>query len=127
MTNIQFYRSAIDASECVSNAWELVKRNIGLYIGAGVVTVILIGCIPIVNFFLLGPMMGGFSYLVLRDMRNEPVDFGMLFKGFDGDGFDPGNSGDHFPDHSIYGRYCQTHRWANRLKRRFLPIVITAI
>jgi hypothetical protein len=83
MTNIQFYKSAIDASECVSNAWELVKRNIGLYIGAGVVTVILIGCIPIVNFFLLGPMMGGFSYLVLRDMRNEPIDFGMLFKGFE--------------------------------------------
>ena len=83
MTNIEYYKSAIDASACVSNAWELVKRNIGLYIAAGVVTVVLIGCIPIVNFFLLGPMMGGFSYLVLRDMRNEPVDFGMLFKGFE--------------------------------------------
>jgi uncharacterized membrane protein len=27
--------------------------------------------------------MGGFSYIVLRDMRNEPVEFGMLFKGFE--------------------------------------------
>src|SRR6476661_6226306 len=27
--------------------------------------------------------MGGIAYLVLRDMRGEPVDFGMMFKGFE--------------------------------------------
>lgn len=31
----------------------------------------------------MGPVMGGFAYLVLRDMRNEPVDFGTMFKGFE--------------------------------------------
>jgi hypothetical protein len=36
-----------------------------------------------VNFFLVGPMMGGFAFIVLRDLRGEPVDFGMLFKGFE--------------------------------------------
>jgi hypothetical protein len=83
MNNIQFLRGAIDAGACVSQAWELVKRNPGLYVGVGIVTIIFISCIPFVNFFLMGPMMGGFAYLVLRDLRDEPVEFGMLFKGFE--------------------------------------------
>ncbi len=83
MTNINPQRSAIDASACVRNAWELVKRNLGLYIGVGLVTILLISCVPFVNFLLIGPVMGGFSYIVLRDMHDEPLDFGMLFKGFE--------------------------------------------
>ncbi|MEO8573015.1 MAG: hypothetical protein ABI481_03525 [Pyrinomonadaceae bacterium] len=83
MHTVQYQRGAIDAGGCVSQAWELVKRNFGLYIGAGLVVTILISCIPFVNFLLIGPMMGGFAYIVLRDLRDEPVDFGMLFKGFE--------------------------------------------
>lgn len=83
MENIQYRSSAIEASDCVGGAWELVKRNFGLYLGAGLVVIIFISCIPIANFFLLGPMMGGYAYLVLRDLRDEPVDFGMVFKGFE--------------------------------------------
>jgi len=83
MTNIQFQSGAINPGDCIGNAWELVKRNLGLYIGTGLVTILMISCIPLVNFFLLGPMMGGFAYIVLRDMRDEPVEFGMLFKGFE--------------------------------------------
>jgi uncharacterized membrane protein len=83
MENIQYRSGAIDASECISQAWELVKRNLGLYVGGCLVMLILISCIPIVNFFLIGPMFGGWAYLVLRDIRNEPVDFGMIFKGFE--------------------------------------------
>ncbi len=83
MNSLNYRRGAIDASECIGGAWGLVTRNIGLYIGMGIVTMVLIGCIPILNIVLLGPMMGGFAYVVLRDMRDEPVDFGMLFKGFE--------------------------------------------
>jgi hypothetical protein len=83
MKEISFNRGAIEASECFTSAWGLVTRRFGLYIGAGLITVLLISCIPIVNFILMGPMMGGFAYLVLRDMRDEPVDFGMIFKGFE--------------------------------------------
>lgn len=74
---------AISPGDCIGNAWELVKRNLGLYIGMGLITLILIGCIPIINFFLIGPVLAGFYYVVLRDMRDEPVDFGMMFKGFE--------------------------------------------
>lgn len=83
MNNIQHVSGAISAGDCVSGAWNLVTRRFWLYIGLGLITILLISCVPIVNFFLIGPILGGFYYLVLRDMRDEPVDFGMLFKGFD--------------------------------------------
>ena len=83
MENIEFRRGAIDAGDCIGCAWELVKRNLGLYLGAGLLTLILVSCIPCINFVLFGPIIGGFTFIVLRDMRGEPIDFGMLFKGFD--------------------------------------------
>lgn len=81
--HIEFQRSAIDPGDCIGNAWHLVTRNIWMYIGIGLLTLIMIGCIPILNIFLMGPVLGGFYYVVLHDMRDEPVDFGMMFKGFE--------------------------------------------
>ena len=83
MTNLNFNRGAIDASGCIGKAWELVQRRLGMYIGVGLVAWLMISCIPCANLFLFGPVMGGFAYLVLRDLQNEPVEFGMLFKGFE--------------------------------------------
>ncbi len=83
MTDIKYLNGAIDAGGCISSAWNLVTRNFWLYIGLGLLTMLFLGCIPFAGFFLFGPLMGGFYYLVLRDMRDEPVDFGMLFKGFE--------------------------------------------
>lgn len=31
----------------------------------------------------MGPVMGGVYYVALRDMRGDPVEFGMMFKGFE--------------------------------------------
>jgi uncharacterized membrane protein len=83
MTNVKYLSGAIDAGGCISSAWDLVTRNFWMYVGLGLVTMLFIGCVPFVGFFLFGPVLGGFYYLVLRDMRDEPVDFGMLFKGFE--------------------------------------------
>lgn len=83
MNHIEFYRGAISAGDCVSNGWNLVKQNYGMYLGVGLVALILAGCIPCVSLFLAGPIVCGVYYLYLRDMRGEPVDFGMMFKGFD--------------------------------------------
>jgi len=83
MNNVEYVSGAIDAGACVSNAWTLVTRRFWLYIGVGLVTLLLIGCIPFVGTLLFGPVLGGFYYLVLRDMNDEPVDFGMMFKGFE--------------------------------------------
>ena len=83
MTNIQFGPGAISAGECVSNAWEMLKAKYGMYLGISLIAIILTGCIPCVNIFIMGPVMGGVYYVVLRDMRSESVDFGMMFKGFE--------------------------------------------
>jgi uncharacterized membrane protein len=83
MNHIQYQSGAIDAGGCISNAWALVTAKFWLYIGVAFVTILLIGCIPFVGSVLFGPVLGGFYYLVLRDMRGEPVDFGMMFKGFE--------------------------------------------
>jgi uncharacterized membrane protein len=83
MNHIQFYRGAISAGDCVSNGWNLVKQNYGMYLGIGLVALILAGCIPCVSLFLAGPIACGVFYVYLHDMRGEPVDFGMMFKGFE--------------------------------------------
>ncbi|CAN5315779.1 hypothetical protein BH10ACI3_BH10ACI3_29670 [soil metagenome] len=83
MTNLQFVPSAIDAGGCVSNGWELVKRNYGMYLGISLIAMVLAGCIPCISLFLVGPILGGVYFVLLREMQGEPVDFGMMFKGFE--------------------------------------------
>lgn len=83
MNHIEFYRGAISAGDCISNGWNLVKQNYGMYLGIGLVALILAGFIPCVSLFLAGPVLCGVYYVYLRDIRGEPVDFGMMFKGFD--------------------------------------------
>lgn len=83
MNPVQYLSGAINPGDCISGAWTLVTRKLGMYIGLGIVMMLMLGCIPFLNWILFGPVMGGFYYLVLRDMRDEPADFGMLFKGFE--------------------------------------------
>src|SRR4051794_13039567 len=86
MTNLEFNSGAISAGDCIGQGWSLVTRNLGLYIGVnlvGMLMIIIISCIPIVNLFLIAPIMGGLIFIALRDINNEPIDFGMMFKGFE--------------------------------------------
>jgi uncharacterized membrane protein len=83
MTNVQFQRTAIDAGGCVSNGWELVKSNYGMWLGVSLIAMLLAGCIPCISLFLVGPILGGVYYVILRAMNNELVEFGMMFRGFD--------------------------------------------
>lgn len=79
----QFYRSAIDATGCISNAWELVKPNYGMYLGISLLAMVAVSCIPCLNIFLVGPITGGVYFVALQQMRGESVDFSMMFKGFE--------------------------------------------
>jgi uncharacterized membrane protein len=82
MTNLEFQRGAIDAGGCISNGWNMLKENYGLYLGISLIAMVLGGCIPCISLFLVGPIIGGVYYVVLRQMRGEPVEFGMMFQGF---------------------------------------------
>ena len=84
--NPEFNSGAINSGDCIGQGWNLVTRNLGLYIGVtfvGFLLITIVSCIPIVNLFLIAPLMGGLIYIALRDINNEPIDFGMLFKGFE--------------------------------------------
>lgn len=83
MFQTEFYRSAINPGDCISNAWSLVSQNFGLFLGISALGMILAGCIPCVSLFIAGPIVAGIYYVFLRQMRGEPVDFGMMFKGFE--------------------------------------------
>lgn len=86
----EFSPSAINASECVSNGWSLVQTKYWMYFGICLLVILgpaLLSCIPCLNIILVGPLSvaltAGVYYVVLRDMRGEPVDFSMMFKGFE--------------------------------------------
>jgi len=90
MTNIQFQRGAIDAGGCVSNGWSLVKPNYWIFLGMTtllILSILIISCLPFVpilfQIFVVPAVSVGIYYALLRGMRGESVDFGMMFKGFE--------------------------------------------
>lgn len=78
--NVEFRTGVIKPVECVKEAWALIKDQYWLFLGIIIVGVFIGGAVPIV---LSGPMMVGIFICLFRRMRGEPVEFGMLFKGFD--------------------------------------------
>jgi len=78
--NIQFRTGVIKPVECVKEGWALIKDQYWLFLGIVFVGIFVGGAVPIV---LIGPMMVGIYLCFFRRMRGEPVDFGLLFKGFD--------------------------------------------
>lgn len=81
--NIIFYPKAVRASDCVSEGLQLIQPNYWTYVLIGLVAILITACIPCLNYFLVGPIFAGVFYTLLREMRREPVEFGMMFKGFE--------------------------------------------
>lgn len=86
----EFSPRAIDASECVSNGWALVQTKYWTYFAISLLVIfapLALSCIPCLNIILVGPLsvtlLAGVYFVILRDMRGEPVDFSMMFKGFE--------------------------------------------
>ena len=77
---MQFQRGVIAPFECLKEGWAIIKDRYWLFLGITVVAMLLGGVVPIV---LLGPMMCGLYMCLFAKMRNEPFEFGLLFKGFD--------------------------------------------
>ncbi len=78
--NIQFRTGVIKPVECVKEGWALIKDQYWLFLGIVFVGVFVGSAVPLV---LIGSMMVGIYMCFFRRMRGEPVDFGLLFKGFD--------------------------------------------
>ncbi len=83
MNDIQFGIGVMDGSECVSTAWELIKKRYGLYLGVTLLTLVITQWLYCISWLLLGPTFAGLYYIVSRDLNDEPIEFGMMFKGFE--------------------------------------------
>ena len=81
--NIVFNSSAVRAGDCISDGMALIQSKYWLFLGMSVLGVIIGGCIPCVSIFLAGPIMVGIYFALFTEMRNQPVEFGMMFKGFE--------------------------------------------
>lgn len=79
--NIQFKRGAINAVECISKGWEILKPNYFMFFSIGLLILIL-GCIPVVGWIVVGPLMVGIYAGMLVQHRGGKADFGTLFSGF---------------------------------------------
>ena len=77
---IEFRSGVIAPVECIKEGWQLIKDQYWLFLGLTLVAMLVGGAVPVV---IIGPMMIGLYMCLLAKMRGEPVEFGMLFKGFD--------------------------------------------
>ena len=77
---VEFRSGVIAPVECLKEGWQLIKDQYWLFLGITLVAMLVGGAVPVV---LIGPMMVGLYMCLFAKMRGEPVEFGMLFKGFD--------------------------------------------
>ncbi len=73
--------STFDIGACISRGFDLVMNNLGLSVGAAVVAG-LIMIVPLVGWFLSGPLTGGLAYVFLRRIRGAQAEVGDVFVGF---------------------------------------------
>jgi hypothetical protein len=78
---IEFKRNAVQPIECIKGGWELVRSQYWLFVGMSVVGIIIGSVVPM--GILMGPMMCGIYLTLFKARRNQPIEFGLLFKGFD--------------------------------------------
>src|SRR5437867_9880982 len=77
---VEFRRGVVAPFECIKEGWALIKDQYWLFFGITIVGLLIGGVIPIV---LMGPMMVGIFISLQQRQRNQPVEFGTLFKGFE--------------------------------------------
>jgi hypothetical protein len=76
-----FNSQAVRPLECLSRGWAMIKDRYWLFLGIALVGVLLGSIGPL--GILMGPCMCGIYYCLMRHEFRRPVEFGMLFKGFD--------------------------------------------
>jgi uncharacterized membrane protein len=79
--SIEFHRGVIQPVECIKEGYELIRDQYWLFVGMAAIGMLIGNAVPF--GILMGPMMVGLYMALFRKRRGEPVEFGILFKGFD--------------------------------------------
>ncbi len=82
-THIPFNKGAINATDCISRGWDMIKDKYWLFLGITLLGMVIGGCVPCLSLFMAGPIMVGIYYCMFTRIRGGEVQFEMLFKGFD--------------------------------------------
>ena len=77
----EFKRNAVEPIECLKAGWQLVKNQYWLFFGMTAVGVLIGSVVPF--GLLMGPMMCGLYLAFFQTRRGQPIEFGVLFKGFE--------------------------------------------
>src|ERR1700740_822683 len=77
---VEFRRGVVAPLECIKEGWALIKDQYWLFFGISIVGMLIGMAFTIV---LMGPMVVGVFLCLQQRQRNQPVEFGRLFKGFD--------------------------------------------
>ena len=78
---IEFRRNAVEPVECIKTGWNLIRSQYWLFVGMTAVGVMIGSVVPL--GLLMGPMMCGLYLALFQTRRGQPIEFGILFKGFD--------------------------------------------
>ena len=76
-----FRRGAVQPVVCIQTGWELIKQRYWLFVGMSALGMFLGNMVPF--GIILGPLMCGIYLALFQYRRNQPIEFGLLFKGFD--------------------------------------------
>lgn len=80
-SQIPYRANAVQPVECIKGGWNLIKERYWLIFGMVLVGLMIASAVPF--GILLGPMMCGLHLTFLSLRRGHPIEFGMLFKGFE--------------------------------------------
>jgi hypothetical protein len=81
LAGIEFRRNAVEPVECLKAGWDLIRSQYWLFVGITAVGFLIGSVVPM--GILLGPMMCGIYLALFQTRRGQPIEFGILFKGFD--------------------------------------------
>ena len=77
---VEFRRGVVSPMECIKEGWALIKDEYWLFFGISLVGFLIGMAFQII---LMGPMMVGIFLCLQQRQRNQPTEFGTLFKGFE--------------------------------------------
>jgi hypothetical protein len=78
---IEFKRNAVQPVECIKAGWDLMRSQYWLFVGMTLVGMIIGSLVPF--GILMGPMTCGIYLALFQTRRGQPIEFAVLFKGFD--------------------------------------------
>lgn len=79
--SIEYRRGVVEPVECIKEGYALIKDKYWFFVGMTAVAVLIGNAVPF--GILMGPMMCGIYLALFKTRQGEPIEFGVLFKGFD--------------------------------------------